>query len=282
MATVFIVDLPSVIARSADAASRPDESSPDGERRRAQRAIVEASAEVARLGIPHDLSRVAGRLQIACDHLAEREPFGARDLDRAVERGADRSVRHGPGHVLGGDGLEAGRRRTHPSAVGAGSSDRAEELEELRRPYDRVGDARLFDEPLLGQLRAEVAAVRRALGADHGECDVMTDGCISLRAREIAARILEEGENRRVLEGRRVRDVHDHLGAGQRLPQTLAGRGVHAGPGRRGEGLVTLPLQPAHDPASDQAAASEHDDLHGVSPTRGGSAAVELTSNART
>jgi hypothetical protein len=41
--------------------------------------------------------------------------------------------------------------------------------------------------------------------------------------------MLEEGKNRRVLEGRRVRDVHDYLRAGQHLSQTSTGRGIHAG-----------------------------------------------------
>jgi hypothetical protein len=111
----------------------------------------------------------------------------------------------------------------------ASSGDRAEKFEELRGPDDRIGDARRLDEPFLGQLGAEIAVVRQAIGADHREGDVMTDTGLSLGVCEMAARMLEEGKHRRVLEGRSVRDVHDHLRAGQRLGQTLPGRGIHAG-----------------------------------------------------
>ena len=152
-----------------------------------QRAIVDARAEIARLGIAHDLPRVIGCLEVARDQFAQRQPFGTRDLDRLVDRRAQRSVRHGLGNIVGSDGLEAGIRQANTVVVGASSGDRAEKFEELRGPDDRIGDARRFDEPFLGQLCAEIAAVRQAIGADHRECDVMTDGGLSLRAREIAA-----------------------------------------------------------------------------------------------
>ena len=103
---------------------------------RHQRAIVEASAEIARLGIGDDLPRVVGCLEVARDHLAQRQPFGAGDLDRVVERRAERSVRHGLGDIVGSDGLEAGIREANTCVVGASSGDGAEKFEELRGPDD--------------------------------------------------------------------------------------------------------------------------------------------------
>ncbi|HYR88085.1 MAG TPA: hypothetical protein VE422_28665 [Terriglobia bacterium] len=49
-----------------------------------QRAIVEASTEIARLGIAYDLPRVVGLLEIAHDQSAQRQSFGTRDFDRSA------------------------------------------------------------------------------------------------------------------------------------------------------------------------------------------------------
>ena len=84
------------------------------------------------------------------------------------------------------------------------SGDGAEKFEELRCPDDRVGDACLLDRLFLGQLGAKIATILQAVGADDREGDVMTDGGLSLRACEIAARVLEEGKGRCSLERRRV------------------------------------------------------------------------------
>src|SRR5262245_64034951 len=63
---------------------------------RHERALLDAAAPVAGLGVTHDLPRVAECLQIAGDDVAEGCAFRAGDLDDAVSRRRE-------GH-LGGDG----------------------------------------------------------------------------------------------------------------------------------------------------------------------------------
>src|SRR5581483_12518073 len=57
---------------------------------RHERALLDPAAEVSGLGVAHDLTRVADRLQIADDDFVERRPFRAGDLDDAVSRRRER------------------------------------------------------------------------------------------------------------------------------------------------------------------------------------------------
>ena len=68
---------------------------------RHERALLDPAAEVSGLGVAHDLTRVADRLQIAGDDFVERRPFGACGLDNAVAR-----RRNYGSDVVGRDGLE--------------------------------------------------------------------------------------------------------------------------------------------------------------------------------
>src|SRR5262245_63447027 len=77
---------------------------------RHERALLDAAAPVSGLGVTHDLTRVADRLQIAADDFVERCSFGAGDLDDAVSRRAERHIGDDGTHVVRRDGLEqAGR-----------------------------------------------------------------------------------------------------------------------------------------------------------------------------
>ena len=73
---------------------------------RHQRALLDPAAEVSRLGVAHDLARVADRLQIAGDDLVERCAFRAGDLDDAVARRSERHVGNDGRNVVRRDGLE--------------------------------------------------------------------------------------------------------------------------------------------------------------------------------
>ena len=53
--------------------------------------LLDPAAVVPRLGVAHDLTRVADRLQVARDEFVERRPFRAGDLDDAV-RGAASAI----------------------------------------------------------------------------------------------------------------------------------------------------------------------------------------------
>src|SRR5262249_36285512 len=88
-----------------------------------ERALLDPGPEVPSLGITHDRTRVASRLQIAGDDVAERSAVGAGDLDDAVARRRERHLRDGGRHVVGRDGLEQARRDLDHAALGPIRSD---------------------------------------------------------------------------------------------------------------------------------------------------------------
>src|SRR5262245_9455529 len=62
---------------------------------RYQRVLLDPAAEISRLGVAHDLTRIANRLQIAGDDFVERRSFRARDLDDAISRRPERHIGNG-------------------------------------------------------------------------------------------------------------------------------------------------------------------------------------------
>lgn len=83
---------------------------------RHQRALLDPAAEVSGLGVAHDLTRVADRLQIADDDFVERCSFRAGDLDDTVSRRRERRIGNDGSNVVRRDGLEqAGRNPDHVS-----------------------------------------------------------------------------------------------------------------------------------------------------------------------
>ena len=78
--------------------------------------LLDPAAEVSSLGIAHDLTRVADRLQVAGDDFVERRSFRAGDLDDAVARQRERHIGNVGSNVVRRDGLEqAGRNPDHVS-----------------------------------------------------------------------------------------------------------------------------------------------------------------------
>ena len=150
----------------------------------------------------------------------------------------------------------------HLVADGGGIRDRLDELEELRRMHDRVGDRACADESLLGQLGVEVTALRcEPIGADHRQRDMVADACVGFGREQVGGRGVEELPCR-IVERRRVRDVDDHLRTRDRLGQSLAGERVDAR--RRGGGHRVVPLfgQASHHLGADEASSTNDDDSH--------------------
>ena len=76
--------------------------------------LLDPAAEVSSLGVAHDLTRVADRLQITGDDFVERRSFRAGDLDDAVSRRSERDRRDHKSNVVRRDGLEQdGRKPSH-------------------------------------------------------------------------------------------------------------------------------------------------------------------------
>src|SRR5262244_2842417 len=73
---------------------------------RHERVLLDPAAEVPGLGIAHDLTRVADRLQIAGDDFVERRSFRTGDLDDAVARRRERHIGNDGSNVVRRDGLE--------------------------------------------------------------------------------------------------------------------------------------------------------------------------------
>src|SRR5262247_3036286 len=93
---------------------------------RHERALLDAAAVVSGLGITHDLTRVADRLQIAGDDFVERRSFRARDLDDAVARRGERHIGDDGSNVVRSDGLKQARRNPDHVSLRTFGGDAAE------------------------------------------------------------------------------------------------------------------------------------------------------------
>ena len=187
---------------------------------------------------------------------------GPADFDRAVERRPERDVGERLDDLIRHDRLHERRRQTIDVAVERRFRDPFDELEELRRLQDRVGDGRRLDEVLLRSLGPHVPAFDETLRADDRQRDVMLHARRLLGREQIAAGGDEEVHRGLVVERRGVRDVDHDLGARERLRQALAGERVDARLRRGGDNLVSAPAQQIDKLRSDEAGASDHDDLH--------------------
>src|SRR5262249_15719346 len=119
------------------------------------------------------LAGVVALAQCASDEFVEGELLGPGDLDDPVHRRADGDVRQRAGHVLGGHGLDEHVCQAHRVAAGGLVGDAADELEELGRVDDRVGDRGVLDQLLLGNLRPHVTTVGQAVGPHDRQRHVM-------------------------------------------------------------------------------------------------------------
>ena len=149
--------------------------------------------------------------QESSDEFVHTDRFGARQLDRAVQRLLDCDVGQRGSDVIRHDGLHHRRRQSNRLAVGGRLGDAADELEELRCADDRVGNQRGLDQVFLGHLRAEVTTGKQTIGADNRQRDVMSHAGGRFGGKEVAPRGLEERQDCLVLERRRVRHVEDDL-----------------------------------------------------------------------
>lgn len=117
---------------------------------------------------------------------AHLEALRPGDIDNAIYRRGHRAIGHGVRDVRR-DGPDQCGRESYGLALRGGLRDAAEKFRELRRPDDRVGNAGIPNQRLLGHLGAEVAALREPVGANHGRRDVMADACRLLGCGQIAA-----------------------------------------------------------------------------------------------
>src|SRR5215469_5652563 len=124
---------------------------------RHQRTLFNVPAEVAGVGVAHDGAGVAHSLQVAGDDLVERRAFRAGDLNDPVARRRQRHLGDDGSDVVRRDGLEQAWRNPDRASLRARGGNAGEELEELGRTDDRVGDPGRHDQLLLCDLGAEIA-----------------------------------------------------------------------------------------------------------------------------
>jgi hypothetical protein len=92
---------------------------------RHQRALFDPAPEVSGLGVAHDLTPVADRLQIAGDDFVKRCSFRAGDLDDAVSRCRERHIGNDGSNVVRRDGLEQAERKPDYISIRTCSGDAA-------------------------------------------------------------------------------------------------------------------------------------------------------------
>src|SRR5919197_1268626 len=135
--------------------------------------IVQLCAEVARVDVRPNVARVVVRAQRASGEFRETERLGAGQLDGAMDGGASGDIRQCSGDIICCQGLHERWRQTNHLAVGARIGDAANHLEELRCADDRVGDRARLHQLLLDSLRTKVAAVRKPVGTDDRQGDMV-------------------------------------------------------------------------------------------------------------
>ena len=202
--------------------------------------------------------------QKAPDQFVERHGLGTGDFDRAVDRRCQRDIGERRHHVVGRDRLDQRRRQANLLADGGRLGNAADKLEELRGTQDGVGNAGRLDEVFLRDLGPEIAVLGKPFATDDRQGNVMANAGGSFGSQQVTARRFEEIEDGLVFPRRRVRHVDDDIGAIHRFGQALAGDAVHARAGRGGEHVMAALAEVLHKFRSDEAGASDDDDLHGL------------------
>src|SRR5688572_7574323 len=215
------------------------------------------------MNVRDHLARIFLRAQETPDQIVEADLLGTCDLDRVVQRRRERDVKQSGHDVVGDDRLQESRRQADRLPLGGGFGNAVDELEELCRAQDRIGNHGVFDQLFLGHLGAQVAALRNPVGTDHRQRDMMPHARGRLGGHQVAARLLEELQDSLVFERWRVRHIDDEVGARQRFGQPFAGDGVDARAGRGRVDLVAQRAQLAHQLGADEAAAANDRDPPG-------------------
>src|SRR5882762_3339098 len=107
---------------------------------RNQCSLADFRSRVTRVWISDNFARIFERGQAPPDEFIQAKLFRASNLDDAVYRRAYCNSSHGTRDIVGSHRLEEHRRQMHLVAVDGNVGKALEELEELRRVHDGVGD----------------------------------------------------------------------------------------------------------------------------------------------
>src|SRR5258708_31241692 len=140
---------------------------------RNQRFLPEFRPRVKRVWISDDFAGIIERGQAPPDEFIHAKLFGASNFDDAVYRLTYCNPTHATCHIVGGHRLEKYRWQMHFAADHGNVGQALEELEELRRMDDGVGDGRFFDQFLLSNLGSEVATFGQQLCPHNRQRNMM-------------------------------------------------------------------------------------------------------------
>jgi len=195
--------------------------------------LIERGTEIGRANIGAHVVRRFHISDESLDEFGHSPPLRAGNLDRAIERCLDGNPCDCRGNIIGSNGLDVGWRQVDGLAPDGVGDDVEEEFEELRRVHDGERDAGRFDQAFLQRLSTKVGTCLEAAGSDYRKRYVVLHSRGLLGTKEIEDRGFEELEGRHVVEGRRIADIDNHVGADQAFRQPSAGDQVDAGrPGR--------------------------------------------------
>jgi hypothetical protein len=91
---------------------------------------------------------------------------------------------------------------------------------------------------------------------------MMTDSSSGFRGQEVSTRRFEKLQDGLVLPGGCIRDIDDHLSAGERLRQSFASDGVDTRRGGCRHHLMAVLTKVRHDLFPDESASTDDNDFH--------------------
>src|SRR5215471_11947488 len=121
--------------------------------------------------------------------------------------------------------------------------DTLDELEELGRADNRVGNGPALDQLFLSDLRAKIAAVEHSLASHHRQCDVMLNARPRFLGEKIPRGCIEKIHYSIVFPRRSIRYVNHYRCSLQRLLQSLTREGIDTGIGRCRDHFVPMSTQ---------------------------------------
>ena len=148
--------------------------------------VVHLDSEIECLNVCGHLPCIVICAQESSDELVHADRFGARQLDRAVQRFLNGNIGQRGSDIVRRDWLHHSGWQSNRVPVACRFGDAPHELKELRRTNDRIRNARSLDQVFLRHLRAEVTTRQQALGADDRQCHVMPHFGGRFRSQEIA------------------------------------------------------------------------------------------------
>src|ERR1041385_3713631 len=127
-----------------------------------------------RMRVRDYLARILAGTKTPVNEFVKTQLLRSSKFHSSIQRRSDGHSGHRTGDIVRCYRLKTDRWHVNRVAIGCFVGDALQELEELRRPHDRIRDRGFLDQLLLCDLRTEVAAVRQTFRADDRQCHMMS------------------------------------------------------------------------------------------------------------